>query len=69
MLIINLTPLKTTKYKLKYYKLRKCNTLTRMNSDIMQLIQVSSIITKVVFLNSNKHNNIIYFQFTLKYVL
>ena len=31
MLIINLAPSKTTKHKLKYYKLRKCNTLTRLS--------------------------------------
>ena len=36
--------LKTTKYKLKYYKLRKSNMVTRINSDIVELMQVYSII-------------------------
>ena len=41
--------------------------LTRIKSDIMQL-KVYSIITIVVFLNSNKNNNNIRFQSTLKYI-
>ena len=38
MLITNFPPLKATNYKLKSYKLRNYNMLTRKNSDIMQLI-------------------------------
>ena len=67
-LIINFPPLKTTKYKPKYYKLRKHNMWTRTNKDIMQLIWVYSLIILVVYLNSNKNNINTCFQFTLKYI-
>ena len=41
----------------------------RTSNDTMQLISVYTIITIVVFLNSNKTNNNICFQFILKYIL
>ena len=39
-----------------------------LSGDIMELIYVYSITTIVVFLNSNKNNNNICFQFILKYI-